>query len=66
MKEIILVTLGFVFIFFCMFWILKYAIDTPDVVFSYSTKECIEVINADGTHGSCDNLPSRYNHIWGK
>lgn len=40
--------------------------DTPDVIFSYSTGECMKVINADGTEGSCDNLPTTYNHVWGK
>lgn len=39
---------------------------TPDVIFSYSTKQCVKVINADGTDGDCNNLPERYTHIWGK
>lgn len=42
------------------------ATDTPDVIFSYSTKKCVKVINADGTAGDCNHLPERYNHIWGK
>lgn len=39
---------------------------TPDVIFSYSTKKCVKVINADGTAGDCSKLPDKYNHIWGK
>ncbi len=42
------------------------ATSTPDVIFSYSTKQCVRVINADGTDGDCNHLPTRYNHIWGK
>lgn len=42
------------------------ATSTPDVVFSYSTKQCVKVINADGSAGDCKHLPEKYNHIWGK
>ena len=38
----------------------------PDVHVSYSTDQCVEVINYDGTNFTCDNLPSRYNHVWVK
>ena len=41
-------------------------LDMPDVMVSNSTKECVEVINYGDTDWSCDNLPSRYNHIWVK
>lgn len=39
---------------------------TPDVIFSWETKQCVKVINADGTDGDCNHLPERYNHVWGK
>jgi hypothetical protein len=39
---------------------------TPDVIFSWETKKCIKVINADGTAGDCAHLPKKYTHIWGK
>lgn len=39
---------------------------TPDVIFSWETKQCVKVINADGSAGDCNNLPERYTHIWGK
>ena len=39
---------------------------TPDVIFSWETKKCVKVINADGSAGDCNNLPDRYTHIWGK
>lgn len=41
-------------------------LDMPDVMVSNSTKECVEVINYGDTDWSCDNLPSKYNHIWVK
>lgn len=42
------------------------ATDIPDVIFSWETKQCVKVINADGSAGDCNNLPDRYTHIWGK
>ena len=44
----------------------QYVLDTPDVIFSYSTGECRRVDMPDGTHGDCSHLPERYNHVWGK
>lgn len=41
-------------------------LETPDVEFSWETKQCVQVIYGDGTTGTCDNLPSRYNHVWVK
>ena len=38
----------------------------PEVIFSYSTKECVKVINADGTLGNCSKLPENYVFTWGE
>ena len=38
----------------------------PEVIFSYSTKECVKVINADGTLGDCSKLPENYIFTWGE
>lgn len=38
----------------------------PDVIFSYSTKQCVKVEFADGSLGDCSRLPEKYNHIWGR
>ena len=35
----------------------------PDVYFSYSTNECVKVINY-GKDYTCENLPEKFNHIW--
>lgn len=42
------------------------ALMMPDVLVSYSTKACVEVINYDNGNYSCENLPQKYNHIWAK
>lgn len=38
----------------------------PEVIFSYSTKECVKVINADGSIGDCSKLPENYVFTWGE
>lgn len=47
-------------------WSVAHAANTPEVVFSWSTKQCIEVNYMDGTKGDCSNLPSKYDHVWGE
>lgn len=42
------------------------ALMMPDVLVSYSTNECVEVINYDKGNYSCENMPKKYNHIWAK
>ena len=37
-----------------------------EVIFSYSTKECVKVINADGSVGDCSKLPENYIFTWGE
>lgn len=40
------------------------ALSAPDVYFSYSTGECVKVVNYTDTIYACESLPSKYNHIW--
>lgn len=44
------------------------ALDTvlamPDVHVSYSTDECVKVVNYTDTNYSCENMPKRFNHVW--
>lgn len=47
-------------------WMFIQATDTPDVIFSYSSKQCVRVDYPDGTHGDCSKLPKKFNFIWGK
>ena len=37
-----------------------------EVIFSYTTKKCIKVINADGSSGNCSKLPKNYIFTWGE
>ena len=37
-----------------------------EVIFSYTTKKCVKVINADGTLGNCSKLPKNYIFTWGE
>jgi hypothetical protein len=41
------------------------SLSMPDVWFSYSTDECVKVINYDKEDQfSCENLPTKFNHVW--
>ena len=40
------------------------AMSIPDMEVSYSTGECVSVINYGDTDYSCENQPQKYNHIW--
>lgn len=37
-----------------------------EVIFSYTTKKCVKVINADGSSGDCSKLPKNYIFTWGE
>ena len=38
----------------------------PDVHVSHSTNECVKVINYTEELFSCENMPTKYNHVWVK
>ena len=43
------------------------ALALPDVWISYSTDECVKVINyVEGENYSCENMPKKFNHVWVK
>lgn len=43
------------------------AFSIPDVHFSYSTNECVQVINyVKDENYSCENMPGKFNHVWVK
>lgn len=44
--------------------VIRSVLDRPDVYTSYMTRECVKVVKADGSEGSCANLPETYNNIW--
>ena len=46
---------------------LNYAFNIPEVQMSHSTGECMKVVNfSESDKFTCDDLPSRYNHVWVK
>ena len=40
------------------------ALSAPDVYVSYATNECVKVVNYTDEIFSCENLPSKFNHVW--
>ena len=64
MKNLILSLLVFIFFGAAFVYALDSALSLPDVVFSWSTQQCVEVINYTDTIYSCENLPSKFNHVW--
>lgn len=40
------------------------AVDVPTVLVDVNTKKCVEVMMADGTEGSCNNMPEKYERQW--
>jgi len=36
----------------------------PDVHVSYSTGDCVKVVNYTDEQFSCENMPSKFNHVW--
>ena len=50
-----------------VFYLFLDSMSMPDVWFSYSTDECVKVINyVEGENFSCENMPSKFNHVWVK
>lgn len=42
------------------------ALDTPEVEFSWETKQCVRVVYMDGTITDCSVLPKKYDKVWVK
>jgi|TARA_B110000240_G_C13391329_1_gene406922 hypothetical protein len=38
----------------------------PDVLVSYSSNHCTKVINYGDSNYSCENMPTKFNHVWVK
>ena len=50
-----------------LFAMANYAMSIPDVHFSYSTDSCVQVLNyAEGDNYTCENMPTKFNHVWVK
>jgi hypothetical protein len=65
MKNILVNSIAFFVVAAGAAYALNFAVTLPDVMFSYSSDECVKVINyAEGNKYSCENLPTKFNHIW--
>ena len=42
------------------------ALDTPEVEYSWSTKQCVRVVYMNGKTTNCDVLPDRFDKVWVK
>ncbi len=51
-------------LFILLIYMMMFMTAIPDVHISHSTGECVKVINYAGSEWTCDNLPSKYTHIW--
>lgn len=62
---------GAVVVFGVMFAALDYALMIPDVEVSYETRDCVNVVNYGSvlfgdTNYSCENMPTKFTHVWVK
>lgn len=65
MKKFAMKFVGALAIVGAIIHLADYAVTLPDVHVSYSTDECVKVINyADGDNYSCENMPTKFNHVW--
>lgn len=65
MKTILFQTIFFGLIAAAITYAILDAFMIPDVWFSYSTNECVKVLNyAEGDAYSCENMPEKFNHVW--
>lgn len=56
----------FLLIWGIVIYLILRALDTPEVEFSWSTKQCVRVVYMNGKTTNCDVLPERYDIVWGK
>ena len=66
MKNAIITTLAGAAGVAALFAVLVNAAAMPDVYFSYSTDQCVKVVNYDDSNYTCENYPSKFNHVWVK
>lgn len=45
---------------------LSMALNTPEVEFSWETKQCVRVVYMDGRTADCKVLPRKYDKVWVK
>jgi hypothetical protein len=71
MKSVIMYIVSIVVVVASFLLIIDYSSTVPDVLFSHSTGKCVQVqsypaILFENPTYTCENLPTKYNHIWVK
>jgi hypothetical protein len=66
MKNTVIYGAVIVAMFVSVGYVANNALMMPDVQVSYSTKHCVKVVNYADTNFSCENMPSKFNHVWVK
>lgn len=56
----------FLLVWGTVIYLILRALDTPEVEFSWSSKECKRVVYMNGTTTDCEVLPERYDVVWVK
>lgn len=65
MKQVILNILAAIAFIGLVIFVITYWAGMPIVKESYSTAECVEVMNfKEGDNYTCENLPKKYEHMW--
>lgn len=62
-KDMLITVVIGIIVFTFAVYVINDILTMPDVYFSYSTNECVKVINY-GTDYTCENLPEKFNHVW--
>lgn len=65
LEDFLFLIVGMLAVPFLILALVNY-MNTPTVIYSYSTKQCVKVVYPDGTETSCKHLPEKYERIWGK
>jgi len=50
----------------CFAWLVLSTFELPEVHFSYTTDQCIKVLNFNDDQFSCENMPDKFHHVWVK
>lgn len=56
----------FLLIWGIVIYLILRALDTPEVEYSWSTKQCVRVVYMNGKTTNCDVLPDRFDKVWVK
>jgi hypothetical protein len=62
--KLVLIAFTSITVAYASFYAIDKAAAMPDVWFSYSTNECVKVVNYTDEIFACESLPAKFNHVW--